>query len=601
MRGKRLPQSTERRIPPLAWGLLAAGSAIRIEQFLLDRSLWVDEAALALNIASRTLRQLTHPLALGQAAPIGYLWVERLFVDLFGVSEQSLRAVALVTGIVLLPVMWRVARELLDQSQALLALLLIAFCPALIYYSNEVKPYGPDALIAAIVLGFALALVRRPSRAAAVRLGIAGLLAVWFSMPVVFMLAGVGAALVGWAALQRRELRTLMAAICLVWGTAFVVAYIFIYRANTQTPYMQAFWSGAYLKPGSGPESGWPALLIAQGTLEMWFSASSLAWTTAGAFGGLITAIALSAIAIAGFDHIRQTSGLTTAFLLVVPIAAAFGASFVGLYPMATRLWLFLTPNVVLLVAAGVHRAARILSSSRAASVAMLVIIAFTALGIPSTGQWAPATNRWPESRSVAREVLAKRRPDEAIYVFARAAPEWAFYSTHWASPNRVRVSRILAFISPGGPSFDNAPRRNRPVVSEGDTVSTLPSGDEILGLSEGKQVKYGLGFDQLRPDSGWATNEVRRIKSSGASASWIYVTHPIGGADHILVAALIAAGARFDSCIQGRDTWAARVTFPARLPRQQMLVTDGSHSLAVPDSSRASQSCPGGRGPNAA
>ena len=70
--------------PKLAWIIIGFGILIRLIQYLYNRSLWADEAVLALNIVNRSYLELLQPLDYDQAAPIGFLLVEKLAVQLFG-------------------------------------------------------------------------------------------------------------------------------------------------------------------------------------------------------------------------------------------------------------------------------------------------------------------------------------------------------------------------------------------------------------------------------------------------------------------------------------------------------------------------------------
>ena len=67
-----------------------------------------------------------------------------------GNTEWALRALPLVAGLLLPFAMWSVARRLLPPIEALVAVALLALSPFLIYYANEVKPYGIDALVTAL-------------------------------------------------------------------------------------------------------------------------------------------------------------------------------------------------------------------------------------------------------------------------------------------------------------------------------------------------------------------------------------------------------------------------------------------------------------------
>ena len=61
---------------------IVAGVALRVVEYTRNRPLWLDEAMLGLNIASRSAGQLALPLDYDQSAPLLYLWLERLAVSM---------------------------------------------------------------------------------------------------------------------------------------------------------------------------------------------------------------------------------------------------------------------------------------------------------------------------------------------------------------------------------------------------------------------------------------------------------------------------------------------------------------------------------------
>ena len=62
----------------LTWLFASLGIVFRVAQYAADRSLWHDEAALALNLIEKPWSGLFGPLSLDQGAPIGFLLVEKL-------------------------------------------------------------------------------------------------------------------------------------------------------------------------------------------------------------------------------------------------------------------------------------------------------------------------------------------------------------------------------------------------------------------------------------------------------------------------------------------------------------------------------------------
>ena len=84
----------------LSFIIICFGILVRLVQYLFNRSLWADEAVLALNIVNRSYLELLEPLDYEQGAPIGFLILEKLAVQLFGDNEYALRLVPLLSSII---------------------------------------------------------------------------------------------------------------------------------------------------------------------------------------------------------------------------------------------------------------------------------------------------------------------------------------------------------------------------------------------------------------------------------------------------------------------------------------------------------------------
>ncbi len=106
---------------------VAAGAVCRVAQYAADRSFWVDEAALLLNVRSHTFHQLFGKLEYDQAAPPLFMAAERGLLLWLGPSEFSLRLLPLVCGITALVVFAAVARRVLRSPWDALAVALFAF------------------------------------------------------------------------------------------------------------------------------------------------------------------------------------------------------------------------------------------------------------------------------------------------------------------------------------------------------------------------------------------------------------------------------------------------------------------------------------------
>src|ERR1700693_6175833 len=79
--------------------LVLLGVAVRCIQYFSRSSLWLDEAAVAPNLANRALRGTVTPLGLTQVAPWEFLAIEKALFLLFGRNELGLRLLPFVSSL----------------------------------------------------------------------------------------------------------------------------------------------------------------------------------------------------------------------------------------------------------------------------------------------------------------------------------------------------------------------------------------------------------------------------------------------------------------------------------------------------------------------
>ncbi len=231
----------------MSWAVVLVGVALRASQYLLNPSLRMDEAALSLNLLGRDWGQLLAPLDYNQAAPLGFLYLEKAAISLFGDSEYGLRLVPSLAGAVSVPLFCLLVRRWENRGAALVSLTLFAFSFTLIRWSREVKQYSLDVLV---VLALLLVLgCRSPARwtglwTAAV--SIAAGAAVFLSHPAVFILGAVSV-LEGLAIGLRRQWRALglVGVFTAVWGGAFLVHWKIAVREIATRGEMLEYWSSA--------------------------------------------------------------------------------------------------------------------------------------------------------------------------------------------------------------------------------------------------------------------------------------------------------------------------------------------------------------------
>ena len=508
----------DRVLASLALVVGLAGAAARSWYFALRRPLWLDECMLALNIASRSALDLLRPLDYNQAAPPLFLWIERAAVRLGGVREPALRAWPLAAGVLLIALVWPIARRLAGTPAALAAVALAAFSPTLVRYTDEAKPYGTDALLTGAVVLAVLFVAEAPSRRRWLALAAMGLVAVLASIPATFALAGAVAALALHPAVRRDRFRAL-AACALVWALAVALLYLSFYRPEARNPHHQEGYGFAFLTPGPGFADR--AGLAWRGTILPTFAGNGSVIPDASRTVLTMLTVALAAGAVV----VARQHGAWAAVLLVAPLLAAVAASALRRYPLGVpRLMMFASPLLVLMAAASIGWLAGLVRDRWRTVVA---IAATAVVAVPmATGTWRALRAPWrgEDAPALLKAFDDRPRTGEPVYIGARAIPSWIFYTTNWEKPNRDRLE-FYARAAGNGPSFENGASRLRFVYDEGnDLVFRYHDRREILGLFSGRQWRWPTY--QGTADPGWAANEAARIAREANPCAWLYLTH---------------------------------------------------------------------------
>jgi len=133
----------------LPWLIIAFGIILRLDQYLFNRSLWLDEAFFAIDVVNRTFLELFEaPLEYtSYARPPGFMLMVKLSVTWFGNSDFILRLFPFFCGVLALLLYYPMAKRYVSERAVPLALFFFAISEALIFYSSEFKQYSSDVLI----------------------------------------------------------------------------------------------------------------------------------------------------------------------------------------------------------------------------------------------------------------------------------------------------------------------------------------------------------------------------------------------------------------------------------------------------------------------
>lgn len=486
----------EAAIPYLAVALLLFGTATRLAQYLADRSLWLDEALLSLNILERSIPELAGRLDFEQGAPLGFLVVEKLMVLAIDGSELTLRLFPLVCGLAALPLFYAVSRRVVPAAAALLALLFFANAEGLIYYSAEAKQYSGDVLAATALYVLAFAESSPLSwRRLLVFSGTAAV-ALWFSHASLFVAAGIVLA-IGLEALfgaRWRELARLAAALVPAVASAavfFVVSY----------PALRGL-QGSFAVASPGVVS-----------LPLADVMSPLQWTRS-LVGDFVSLLGLPASDRPDHAVVRALAGVLLlvgavgilrrrprVFLaLTLPVVFMAIASALGRYPIFPRTVLFALPAVILFLANGIGMVTARLRPATAIGIGALVLAlwpaAYPAL---SAAQHLGEPRTKEEIKPLLAHLAARWRPGDTLYVHPGAQYAFRYYAQ--CGCFEPSASQPLTF----------AQERRQGPASTDSALASAPPHFMIGAYADHDWSRYLAELDSLR----------------GRARVWVLSSHP--------------------------------------------------------------------------
>lgn len=417
--------------PALPWLFVALGVAARLQQYAFNRSLWWDEASLALNLVDRSYMELLVPLLHNQAAPVGFLWAVRLCIDLLGDSEYVLRLVPLLAGIASLFLVLELARTCLAPRAVWLAVALAAATPHLLYFAGELKQYSSDVMFALMLTLIAIRIEEVGSELRRVAIfGLLGAVALWVSHSAAFVVAGITLVL-GIRCVRTRDHRGIIA-LGIVGAVSLAnlgLDYSLSLQEISARSEMLDFWSGRAQAEGAPPGGAFMPLPPVNLAELAWFPKSFFKFfqnpvgLTSTVLGAFCFVVGFAAMVRARTKHLS---------LLVAPAALALIVSGLEMFPFDTRLILFLVPAALILIAEGSETIQLALAPRVHKSVALVVplMLIFSPAWMLARGMHSGYAKI--ETRPLIETLAEARQPGELVYVYHGSANPFLYYAPRY-------------------------------------------------------------------------------------------------------------------------------------------------------------------------
>ena len=322
--------------------IIFSGIIISLISLLYNRSLWLDEAMLSLNIINKSYIELLSPLEMGQVAPIGFLYIQKFATSIFGNYDWVLRVVPFLAFIFSIPSLFFVTKKLFNSTQ--LALLTSAFFSinvTLIWYAVEAKQYSVDVLVAILIVLCALNFNSKDNNKSLFLYGLIGVVSVWFSNISIIMLFTVGLYSLFLSIGKEKKKKYLVFIPLFSWVISFLIYYIcFIYN-HPHTDHMVNYWKDNFLPQNIFSAEFYSFLSVKIRILFQDILSFSQFW---------IFPLFFSIVAIKILLKKKKSKYL---YLPIFPLLLHLILSSFQLYPFHKRLILYLTPFITILFTFG--------------------------------------------------------------------------------------------------------------------------------------------------------------------------------------------------------------------------------------------------------
>lgn len=415
--------------------IIGLGILFRAYHYFDNRSLWEDEIYLSTGLVKLSIPELfTKTLDFQQKAPMGYAMMAKLCIILFGQKEMALRLYPFICGCAALFFFVPVAKYFLKPAGVLVALALLALTPTMIYHTVEAKQYVTEMLATILILLFYTRYHDKTDRISLIKWALSGVIIVWFSYSSIFILVGV-AFTAGLRLLIKKEwgLLVKLSLVFIAWFASFVIYYLIFTIKDAHTPWLVWFFENhdAFM-PHSGAAVAW----LVHRFIAFYNYPMGLSWEVIYAAKTVFMQMLIRMVfipilfTIAGIIYLYKTN--RKLLLLIVSILGiVLLASAIKQYPFHERLTVFLTPLVILLLAAGCEF---FFQKSLSKPVWPCILVLLLLLG-PIKNDIAQTLNPGlfgDYKKSYQREALTMINnnimPGDLVYVYWNDLPGYRFY-----------------------------------------------------------------------------------------------------------------------------------------------------------------------------
>ncbi len=410
--------------------LIAVGIFLRFSHYLANRSFWLDEAWVALDLNHRSLLEIFTSENYIKPVPIGFALMCKMFRQLLGNYEYAFRLFPFLSAIVSLFLYYAFLKRVVSSLTVLLALGLFALCESLIYYAAELKYYSSDVMVTLLLFLLTVIFEQRGMKDFHMLiLAIAGSLALWISHVAVFIFAAI-AVTFGFLYWSRKKPKQLYKFLLIqsLWLVNFIIMYLVTFSKIESYHGLKKMWDVGF----------WPSPL---------WSLESAAWLKNALLGllkdpaGLQFPLLGAFLFVLGFFHFLKTR-CDRCLMLAIPILLVLVASVFRKYPFSGRVLVFLVPIVLLFIAEGITF---IIEKKRKDYIlAMLLVVLVFFYPIKNGLYYLRHPHVREDIRPVMLYLKERQQEGDSLYLNASARYAYWYYLQYYHFENSSKLEGVF-------------------------------------------------------------------------------------------------------------------------------------------------------------
>lgn len=416
--------NSEKKYTFISYIIIFYGIVLRFKEYLSNRSLWIDEAMISLNIVERPFKDFFSELWFDQGAPLGFLTLEKVLVNVFGNNEYVLRAFPLFCGIISIFLFYKLAKEIFSPPISLICLFLFTQIDQFVYYSSEVKPYGPDLTFSLILFIYGVRFFSpKNSFSGIIQFGILGAILCWFSYPTIYVFSSILFLLIFYFIVKNDFLnfkKTLISG--LIWSSSFSLLY-FLQIKNLNPDILNRFHVSCFMP--LPPDYKWLYLVLIRHLF--YFLQLNLFFIPQLLF-------------ILGIGFFLKKDKIIF-LVLIMPLVVTLLASSVYKYVFVDRLLLFYLPVYLIFICKPLevlyHKKNKYLNYAVLFFVILLIIPPF----IQRVKKLFTPT-RIEEIRPVFEYIKNNKKPKDIIYLYHSSQFAYKYYAKQYGFNEKIKIEK---------------------------------------------------------------------------------------------------------------------------------------------------------------